>query len=159
MVSRVIAAPVEAVWRYFVDPARRSEWVSDVVNVTIVDESTSGPRWRESYRTGHRGAPTEAELQLTVLERGRSCRVGLAGRGTVPHRVYAFTPIEVGPDRGGTVVTAVDDRSGLVVDRLFDLVAGGFMARMVEGAVRKELDALAAACTTRVVVLSSGSAA
>jgi hypothetical protein len=53
----------------------------------------------------------------------------------------------VGPHRGGTVVTAVDDRPALLADRLFDLVAGGFVARTVEGAVRKELDALATACT------------
>jgi hypothetical protein len=50
------------------------------------------------------------------------------------------------------MVSVVEDRGALHVDRLFDLVSGGFVARAVEGAVRKELDALAAACTTRVIV-------
>jgi hypothetical protein len=90
-------------------------------------------------------------LRMTILEPGRRCRVGLADRANAPQRIYAFTPVEVGPRRGGTAVTVVDDRSAALADRLFDLVAGGFVARTVEGAVRKELEALAAACTTRVI--------
>jgi hypothetical protein len=121
MVSRVIAAPVDAVWRIFIDRFEAS--------------SVSG-------------------LSLTVLESGRRCRVGLAGRNT-PQRIYSFTPVQVGAHRGETVVTVEDDRSALLADRLFDLVAGGFVARTVEGAVRKELDALAAACTTRVITATA----
>jgi len=55
----------------------------------------------------------------------------------------------VGVHRGGTVVSVVEDRG--TADRIFDLVSGGFVARTVEGAVRAELAALAAACTTRVI--------
>jgi hypothetical protein len=147
MVSRVIAAPVSAVWQFFVDPLRRVDWLAEVASVTVLDESDPALRWRESYGADRTAACRAAELSLTVLEAGRRCRVGLVGRGSAPQRIYAFTPVEVGQHRGGTVVTVVDDRPAQLADRLFDLLAGGFVARTVEGAVRKELDALAAACT------------
>jgi hypothetical protein len=59
--------------------------------------------------------------------------------------------MDVGPHRGGTVVTVVDDRAPGFAERLLDLMAGGFAVRTVEGAVRAELAALAAACTTRIL--------
>lgn len=115
MVSRVIDAPVGAVWATFVDPAR----------------------W-------------PAQVQLTVVDPGRRCLVSLAGPGSSHQREYAFTSVDVGAHRGGTTVTVVDDRTAGLAGRLLELMAGGFAARTVEGAVRDELDALAAACTTRV---------
>ena len=115
VVSRVIDAPVGAVWETFVDPAR----------------------W-------------PAQVRLTVLDPGRRCLMSLAGPGSSHQREYLFTPVEVGAHRGGTAVTVVDDRAADLTGRLLDLVAGGFAARTVEGAVRDQLDALAAACTTRV---------
>ena len=63
---------------------------------------------------------------------------------------YRYSIVEVGPEAGGTVVTVIDDRPVAFADMLFDLMAGGIVARTVEGAVRRELDALAAACITRV---------
>jgi hypothetical protein len=107
------------------------------------------------WRTFVNGWREDSGLRMTVLEPGRRCSVGLADRGNAPQRIYAFTPVEVGPHRGGTTVTVVDDRAATVADRLFDLVAGGFLARTAEGAVRKELDALAGACTTRVITLTA----
>jgi hypothetical protein len=151
MISRVIAAPADLVWRTFVDASRRAEWVSDVASVTVLEGSDHERRWRENYQRRRDGALAVAELSLTVIEPGRRCVVALAGAGCATRRMYAFTPVAVGQHRGGTVVTVVDDRSAALADRLFDLVAGGFVARTVEGAVRTELDALAAACTTRVV--------
>jgi hypothetical protein len=124
MVNRVIAAPVDLVWRVFVDG------------------------W-------HGAGAATAGLSMTILEPGRRCRVSLAEAGTAPARIYAFAPVEVGAHHGETVVTVVDVRSSTLAERLFDLVAGGFVARTVEGAVRKELDALAAACTTRVNTLTA----
>jgi hypothetical protein len=115
VVSRVIDAPVGAVWAAFVDPAR----------------------W-----------PTQ--VRLTVLEPGRRCLVSLAGTDTSHQREYDFTPVDLGEHRGGTVVTVVDEPAAGLAGRLLDLVAGGFAARTVEGAVRADLAALAAECTTRV---------
>lgn len=126
MVTRVIDAPVDQVWRTFVDPAQRRMWTSDVDRVSIV-----------------------------VLEPGRRCRVRLLGPGVSHQRDYLFTSVEIGPARGGTIVSAVDERTVGLAERLLDLVAGGLTARTVETAVRAELDALAAACTTRVVVLAA----
>ncbi len=122
MVSRVIAAPLDRVWQAFVDPARRAEWTSD----------------------GNR-------VRVTVLEPGRRCAVRLLESESSYQREYAFTPVDVGPHRGSTIVTVVDDRAPGLAERLLDLVVGGFAARTVEGAVREELDALAAACTTRII--------
>jgi hypothetical protein len=118
MVSRVIDAPVDLVWRIFISPERRREWSSDVDSVT-----------------------------LAVLEPGRRCRVRLLHPGSSHQRDYIFASIDVGQHRGGTVVTAVDERTAGLAERLLDLASGGFAARTVEGAVRAELDALAGACT------------
>jgi hypothetical protein len=126
MVSRVIDAPVDLVWRVFVDPARRRAWTSDVDSVS-----------------------------LTVLEPGRRCRVQLLGPPMSHQRDYVFASIDIGPHRGGTVVTAVDERTAGFAERLLDLVAGGFTARTVEGAVRAELEALRTACTTSVIALAA----
>jgi uncharacterized protein YndB with AHSA1/START domain len=126
MVSRVIDAPVELVWRTFVEPGRRRAWASDVESVS-----------------------------LTVVEPGRRCAVRLVGATSSHHREYTFASVEVGPRRGATVVTAIDEPSGRLGARLLDLMAGGFATRTVEGAVRDELDALAGACTTRVITASA----
>ncbi|HEY7224399.1 MAG TPA: SRPBCC family protein [Micromonosporaceae bacterium] len=152
--SRVVAAPVDLVWRTFVDPTRRVAWIGDVMSVTVLEQGGPRTRWLETYRPRPHRATTDeiVELSLVVLEPGRRCSVGLVGRAAAPQRTYCFTPVEVGPQRGSTVVTVIDDRCAGLADRLFDLVAGGFVARTVEGAIRKELDALAAACTVRVIV-------
>jgi uncharacterized protein YndB with AHSA1/START domain len=160
MVSRVIAAPVDVVWRIFVDPCRRAEWVSDVASVTMLAAAEGELSWRETYHSRRTGAPAVADLHLRVLEPGRRCVVGLAGPvagrpSAQLRRVYAFTSVAIGAHRGGTVVTVVDDRPAALADRLLDLVAGGFVARTVEGALRTELDALARACTTRVITAAA----
>lgn len=123
MVSRVIDAPVDLVWRTFVDPACRVGWSSDA-------------DW----------------IRLTVLEPGRRCRVRLVSPEVSHQRDYIFTSIEIGHHRGGTVVSVIDERAAGFAERLLDLASGGFTARTAEGAVRDELDALARACTTRVAV-------
>ncbi len=122
MVSRVIEAPVALVWTTFTDPARRARWSSDVDSVNVA-----------------------------VVEPGRRCVVSLTEGQRSYQREYVFTPVDVGPQRGATVVT-VADHAGFA-DRLLDLVVGGFAARTAEGAVRAELDALMAACVTRVTTL------
>ncbi len=151
MVTRVVAAPVELVWKIFIDPSRRTSWLPTVATVTVLKDATRAEqiRWRETYvPSARRGAgPLAAELQLTVVEPGRRCVLGLAGPG-VPLHSYVFAPVEVGAHRGGTVVTVRDDRSAVLADRLFDLVSGGSLARTVEVALRAELDALAVACVT-----------
>lgn len=126
VVSRVIEAPIELVWRTFVDPARRVGWTSDVDSVRI-----------------------------TVVEPRRRCRVRLLSPEISHRRDYIFTPVEIGQHRGGTVVTVVDERAAGLAERLLDLASGGFTARTAEGAVRDELDALARACTTRVIALAA----
>jgi uncharacterized protein YndB with AHSA1/START domain len=126
MVSRVIGAPVDLVWRTFIEPRRRRAWACDMDSVS-----------------------------LTVVEPGRRCTVRLVGATSSHHREYTFSTIEVGPRRGGTIVTVIDEPSDRLGSRLLDLVVGGFASRTVEGAVRDELDALAGACTTRVITAAA----
>jgi hypothetical protein len=123
----------------------------------VLEDTADTLRWQETYRprTGRPGAAAGAELRLTVLEAGRRCLVGLVGVPAAPQRVYCFTPVQVGAQRGGVVVTVIDERSSAFADRLFDLVAGGIVTRTVERAVRKELDELAAACTTRIITTTA----
>ena len=60
---------------------------------------------------------------------------------------YVFAPIDVGPHRGSTAVTAIQaGRPHGFAGRLLGFVVGTFAARTAEGALRDELDALAAAC-------------
>ena len=153
MVTRVVAAPVDLVWRVFVDPSRRTQWLPRVATVTVLEGAAPAERvrWRETYVPSARRAAglLTAELQLTVIEPGRRCVLGLAGPA-VPLHSYVFAPVEVGVHRGGTVVTVRDDRSAVFADRLFDLVSGGSLARTVEVALRAELDALALVCIAAV---------
>jgi hypothetical protein len=87
------------------------------------------------------------DLVLTVVDPGRRCIVALAEDGS-NELSYEFTPIELGADRGSTMVTALvrENRAHGLADHLLAFVVGGFAARTAEGAIRDELAALTVAC-------------
>jgi uncharacterized protein YndB with AHSA1/START domain len=153
VVTQTVAAPPDLVWRVFTDVARRPSWLPDVDAVTVLAQDADSTHWRESrfVRSARERTAVVGELRLTVLEPGRRCVVSLASQERTAGREYAFGRIDIGPQRGGTVIT-VSDASPALAGRLLDLVAGGFATRTVEGAVREELEALASACVTRVMV-------
>jgi len=148
VVTRTVDAPVGLVWRRFADLAGRGTRLSDVESVEVLTpgEFGAGTRWRETRRAGRRGSVTE-ELVVVAAEPGRSGTIALAETGAPYRLTYTFTPIEVGPQRGCTTVSVVYEGSAHgLTNRFFSFFLGGFDARTVEGALRHDLDALAAAC-------------
>jgi Polyketide cyclase / dehydrase and lipid transport len=144
MVTRTVEAPARAVWEVFTDLSARGAWLSDVDGVELLTPGPFGPgtRWRETRRS----VVTE-ELVVAAAEPGRSCTITLAGAGASHRLTYTFTPIELGAQRGCATVSAVYEGSthGLT-SRFLAFLLGGLDARTIEGALRGDLDALAAAC-------------
>jgi hypothetical protein len=68
------------------------------------------------------------------------------GIGAEYRMTYTFVPVIEGRHRGGTMVTVVQDGTPTApAGRFLALVFGGLAARTVEGALRRDLDDLAAA--------------
>lgn len=148
--TKVIAAPPGVVWEAFTDLARRASPLSDVESVDVLTSGplTVGTCWRET-RVDEAGRTVTEDLVITALQPGQSCTVALVGAES-NHLTYVFTPIDVGVSRGATAVTAVAEaRPHGLANRLLAFVVGGFAARTAEGALRTELDGLAAACRAR----------
>ncbi|GAA2551182.1 hypothetical protein GCM10010435_21730 [Winogradskya consettensis] len=146
-VTRLIEAPVVTVWRVFTDLPRRREWLS---TVTRVDMLTQGPFgrgtvWRETRTMADGGEVTE-EFRVRECAIPERFVVASPGLGADYRMTYSFTPVIEGRHRGGTMVTVVQDGSPTApAGRLLALVFGGLAARTVEGALRRDLDDLAAA--------------
>jgi uncharacterized protein YndB with AHSA1/START domain len=146
-VTRLIEAPVGDVWRVFTDLPGRSRWLSTVTRVQLL---TSGPFgtgtvWRET-RTMADGAEITEEFRVKECAIPDRFVVTSPGIGADYRMTYTFVPITEGRHRGGTMVTVVQDGSPTApAARLLALVFGGLAARTVEGALRRDLDDLAAA--------------
>lgn len=148
-VTRVIPAPADRVWSIFTDLARRPTWMSEVESVEVLTPGPFGPgtSWRETRRGLDSVLVTE-ELVITAAKPGRCCTMAMRGAST-GSLTYVFAPIEVGPDRGSTAVTATAAGRPLgLTDRLLVFFVGTFAARTAEGALRDELEALADACSS-----------
>jgi uncharacterized membrane protein len=154
VVTQVIDAPVGAVWAVFTDLPGRGRWLSEVDDVEVLAATAGRIRWRETrlVRTGRSVSTVVEDLVLTVVKPGRRCTVALAEDASTNQLCYDFTPIELGPHRGSTLVTAqvAENKPHGLADRVLAFVVGGFAARTVEGAVRDELTALAMACPRRM---------
>jgi uncharacterized protein YndB with AHSA1/START domain len=163
VVTREIPASASEVWEIFTDLGGRGSWLSEVERVEIITDGPfgQGTRWRET-RVDSRGQQVTEELVVTAMDPPKSCTIALAGSTAHNHLTYLFEPVEfahirVGPRRNGTTVSAVvEGRPHGIANRLLGFFLGGFAARTVEGSLRDELDALAAACHAR---RSTGSAA
>ncbi|GAA1822439.1 hypothetical protein GCM10009682_48500 [Luedemannella flava] len=147
-VSRSIAAPVDVVWAIFTDLPGRPEWLStvDAVEVLTPGPFAAGIRWRETRTLGGDVTVTE-ELLAAEVEVRQRCVITSPGSGVDYTLTYTFRPVEVGRAHGGTMVGAVFE--GHLSSRASRAVAfflGGLAARTAEGALRRDLDALAAAC-------------
>ena len=154
--TQMIDAPVNVVWEVFTDLPFRERWLSEVDSVVVLATTGNGARWRETRQviTGRSVSTVVEELVLTVVEPGRRCTVALADDACTNELRYEFTPVELGPHRGATLVCARVAENGPhgFADRVLAFVVGGFAARTVEGAVRHELAALTAACLMRMRV-------
>jgi len=146
-VTRLVEAPVDEVWRVFTDLPRRCEWLSTVTEVELM---TPGPFGRGTVWRETRTMADDAEI--TEEFRVRDCVVPerfvveSPGIGADYRMTYTFVPVTEGRHRGGTMVTVVQDGTPTApAGRFLAFVFGGLAARTVEGALRRDLDDLAAA--------------
>ena len=148
-VTRLVEAPVVEVWRVFTDLSGRCEWLSTVTRVEILTSGPFGARtvWRET-RTMPDGEEVTEEFRVRECGIPERFVVASPGIGADYRMTYTFTPVVAGRHRGGTMVTVVQDGAPTAAGgRFLALVFGGLAARTVEGALRRDLDDLAAAAT------------
>jgi hypothetical protein len=146
-VTRLVEAPVVTVWRVFTDLPSRCAWLSTVTAVQLLTPGPfgAGTAWRET-RTMADGAEISEEFRVTECAVPERFVVTSPGIGADYRMTYTFMPIIEGRHRGGTMVTVVQDGNPTApAGRLLALVFGGLAARTVEGALRRDLDDLAAA--------------
>jgi uncharacterized protein YndB with AHSA1/START domain len=145
-VTRMIEAPVAVVWQVFTDLARRREWLTAV---TAVEVRTPGPFaagtiWRETRQMSDGGEITE-EFRVDECVLPERFVVASPGIGADYRMTYSFVPIVTGRKRGGTMVTVVQEGNPTApAGRFLALIFGGLAAETAEGALRRDLDDLAA---------------
>ena len=143
-VTRMIEAPVAVVWQVFTDLARRREWLT-AVEVRTPGPFGAGTVWRETRQMSDGGEITEEfrVLECVIPER---FVVTSPGIGADYRMTYSFVPVLSGRHRGGTMVTVVQDGMATApAGRFLALIFGGLAAGTAEGALRRDLDDLAAA--------------
>lgn len=146
-VTRLIQSPVAVVWQVFTDLGRRREWLSAVTAVEVLSrtEFGAGTVWRETRRMSDNGEITEEfhVIECVIPERFVVVSPGI---GADYRMTYSFMPVVAGRHKGGTMVTVVQDGSATApVGRFLALIFGGLAAETAEGALRRDLDDLAAA--------------
>lgn len=146
-VTRLVEAPVVEVWRVFTDLPGRRRWLSTVTGVEMLAPGPfgAGTVWRET-RTMADGEEITEEFRVRECVIPERFVVTSPGIGADYRMTYTFVPVIEGRHRGGTMVTVVQDGSPTApAGRFLALVFGGLAARTVEGALRRDLDDLAAA--------------
>jgi uncharacterized protein YndB with AHSA1/START domain len=146
-VTRLIEAPVAAVWCVFTDLAGRSRWLSSVTKVQLRTPGPfgAGTAWRETRTMADGGEITE-DFVVRDCAIGERFVVTSPGIGADYRMTYSFVPVIEGRHRGGTMVTVVQDGHPTApTGRFLALIFGGLAAETAEGALRRDLDDLAAA--------------
>ena len=147
VVTRLIDAPVAAVWQVFTDLGRRREWLTAVTRVEVRSHGPfgAGTVWRETRMMAD-GTEITEEFRVRECVVPDKFVVESPGIGAEYRMTYTFVPVLEGRHRGGTMVTVVQDGTPTApAGRFLALVFGGLAARTVEGALRRDLDDLAAA--------------
>jgi hypothetical protein len=146
-VTRLVEAPVSEVWRVFTDLRSRREWLSTVTEVELMTPGSfgAGTVWRETRTMADDTMITE-EFRVRECAVPEKFVVESPGIGADYRMTYTFVPVLEGRHRGGTMVSVVQDGTPTApTGRFLALVFGGLAARTVEGALRRDLDDLAAA--------------
>ena len=146
-VTRLVEAPVAAVWQVFTDLPSRCDRLSTVTAVELLTRGPfgAGTGWRETRMMADGGKITE-EFRVDECVIPERFVVTSPGIGAEYRMTYTFVPVIEGRHRGGTMVTVVQDGTPTApAGRFLALVFGGLAARTVEGALRRDLDDLAAA--------------
>jgi len=146
-VTRTIDAPVEAVWRVVTDVPGRAGWLSAVRRAEL---RTPGPFrvgtvWAET-RTAAGGDPVTEEFRVLSAVAPSRFDVTSPGIGADYRMTYTFAPITAGRHGGGTLVTVTQEGTPTApAGRFLAWIFGGLAAESAEGALRRDLDDLAAA--------------
>jgi len=146
VVTRLIDAPVAAVWQVFTDLGRRREWLTAVTRVEVRSHGPfgAGTVWRETRSMADGGEVTE-EFRVRECEVPERFVVTSPGIGADYRMTYSFVPVMSGRHRGGTMVTVKQDGSATApAGRILGLIFGGLAAETAEGVLRRDLDDLAA---------------
>lgn len=146
-VTRLIEAPVQTVWQVFTDLPRRCEWLSTVTEVELLSTGPfrEGTAWRET-RTMADGEQITEEFHVSECVVPERFMVESPGIGADYRMTYTFAAVPGGRHRGATEVHVVQDGTPTApAGRFLAFVFGGLAARTVEGALRRDLDDLAAA--------------
>lgn len=146
-VTRLVEAPIAAVWQVFTDLPSRCERLSTVIAVEVLTEGPfgAGTVWRET-RTMADGAEITEEFQVEECVAPARFVVASPGIGAEYRMTHTFVPVLEGRHKGATMVTVVQDGTPTApTGRFLALVFGGLAARTVEGALRRDLEDLAAA--------------
>jgi uncharacterized protein YndB with AHSA1/START domain len=146
-VTRLIEAPIDDVWQVFTDLGRRGQWLSSVTAVEVLTKEPfgAGATWRETRRMADGGEITE-EFRVDECVLPERFVVTSPGIGADYRMTYSFVPVLSGRHRGGTMVTVVQDGMATApAGRFLALIFGGLAAGTAEGALRRDLDDLAAA--------------
>ena len=147
VVTRLVEAPIAAVWQVFTDLPSRCERLSTVIAVEVLTEGPfgAGTVWRET-RTMADGAEITEEFQVEECVAPNRFAVASPGIGAEYRMTHTFVPVLEGRHKGATMVTVVQDGTPTApTGRFLALVFGGLAARTVEGALRRDLEDLAAA--------------
>jgi hypothetical protein len=150
-VTQLIEAPVAEVWRVFTDLSGRCARLGTVTRVEVLTPGPfgTGTVWRETRAVGD-GAELTEEFRVRECAVPERFVVSSPGIGADYRMTHTFVPVIEGRHRGGTMVTVVQDGTPTApAGRLLALVFGGLAARTLEGALRRDLDDLAAAATGR----------
>lgn len=145
-VTRLVEAPVAEVWRVFTDLRSRCEWLSTVTEVELMTPEPfgRGTVWRET-RTMADGAQITEEFRVRECLVPEKFVVESPGIGADYRMTYTFVPVIAGRHRGGTMVTVIQDGNPTApAGRFLALIFGGLAAETAEGALRRDLDDLAA---------------
>lgn len=141
-VGRLVGAPVERVWAIFTDLAARPQWLSTVERVERLTPDAFGPgtAWRETRLIAAEARVVE-ELRVVATDPPRSVTLASPGIGANYRLTYTFTPV----DSRTFVRVVLEGRPQGAASRVLATLLGGLAVRTVEGALRRDLDALAAA--------------
>jgi hypothetical protein len=152
-VTRTIDAEPARVWALVTNLAARPTWLTttDQVEVLTPGAFGEGSVWRESH-TMVDGTRVTEEFRVRGCDPPRGFVVCSPGIGADYRMTYTLVPVDVGRHRGGTMVTIEQEgRPSGVTGRVLELVLGGLAASTAEGALRQELDDLAAALARNAV--------
>jgi uncharacterized membrane protein len=147
-VERSVEAPPERVWGVFTDLAGRPDWLSTVDSVEVLSPGPfgDGTAWRETRQVAD-GAAIVEELRVVAWEPVRSVTLASPGIGADYRMTYTFRPHVTSHGTGTTVRIVLEGTPQGAASRVLAVLLGGLAASTVEGALRRDLDDLAAAAT------------